>query len=359
MSEINDELVRDISAFNVPEIPDVQIADRDILSSSLQKSLRRAHYPCALIAAKGLVTDPQYFWRRLVTIAFEDFGLSDLALTAQVVEVAKNRTWRMRMGGELRVAAYFIRKLTLTPTDRRIDDLYMLAVAALKYSEVATSFQNASERAKRLVTHAMTLCRNCERAVPMRSFMAVIPATCDQEILSKADLTPAIATLCINGRKVSQCLLPVLLPAFLLDASGAQDQCVLKTQALSDTSYAGVLPAAIDGYTAAGRAILQDALRDSRPLSSILARTKGVSAAKAAAAILFCIEGGLLRNQLSDQLSDELNQLGHGCWSGLPLRLIPEALCLMREHLPIIDAHRQEFLAKRASLINSTKPQEQ
>src|ERR1019366_9123546 len=117
MSEINDELVRDIFTFNVPEISDVQIAERDILSSSLQKSLRRAHYPCALIAAKGLVTDPQYFWRRLVTIAFEDFGVSNLALTAQVVEAARNRAWRMRMGGELRVAAYFIRKLTLTPTD--------------------------------------------------------------------------------------------------------------------------------------------------------------------------------------------------------------------------------------------------
>ena len=169
MSEISDELSENISAFNEPEIPDVQIADRDILSSSLQKSLRRAHYPCALIAAKGLIADPQYFWRRLVTIAFEDFGLANLALTAMIVEAARNRIWRMRVGGEMRVAGYLIHRLTLIPSDRRIDDLYMLGVAASTSAELFKSIQNASGDIIDLVAQAMALSKTCERPVPMRA----------------------------------------------------------------------------------------------------------------------------------------------------------------------------------------------
>jgi hypothetical protein len=152
--------------------------------------------------------------------------------------------------------------------------------------------------------------------------------------------------------------LPVLLPAFLLDASSAEEHCVLKTQPLPELSHAGILPAAIDGYTAVGRAILLSVLHDSKRLSSLLARTNGTSATKAAATLLFCIEGGLLRNHLSDDLSEELGQLANGCWSGLPLRLVPDALSMMREHLPIIEAHRRAFLEWRASKFRSTKPQE-
>ena len=358
MSEIIDELSENISAFHVPEIPDVQIADRDILSSSLQKSLRRAHYPCALIAAKGLISDPQYFWRRLVTIAFEDFGVSNLALTAMIVEAARNRAWRMRMGGEMRVAGYLIHRLTLIPSDRRIDDLYMLGVAALTSAELFKLVQSASDDVIDLVAKAMTLSKTCERAVPMRSFKAVIPSACDQAIKRSDDIAPDIAALCINGRKISQCLLPVLLPALLQKAFSPTQFYQIKTLEFCSDSTAGILPAAIDGYTAAGRAILQLVVRDSKRLSSLLAYAKDISAAKAAAALLFCIDGGLLRNQLSDALSEELNRLGNGCWSGLPLRLMPEALSLMREHLPIIDAHRHEFLAKRANPFPSTKPQE-
>jgi replication-associated recombination protein RarA len=114
MTDIYDALSKTISSFSLPNCEDASVRDRDILSSSLQKSLRRADLSCAMSAAKGLITfDPNYLWRRLVAITFEDFGLSNLSLTAAIVAAARNRAWRQSVGGDLQVAAHFIQQLAL------------------------------------------------------------------------------------------------------------------------------------------------------------------------------------------------------------------------------------------------------
>ena len=345
MTENLQDLSQRIADFECPEIQDVGIGCQDILSSSLQKSLRRADFSCALVAAKGLIDrDPKYFWRRLVTIAFEDFGRSDLSLTADIVAAARNRNWREAAGGDFRVAAFLIEKLVHTPTDRRVDDLYMLAAAASRYAEYAGLLGSASPGLAGLVREAMAIARSCERPVPGRSFKAVIPKACDQAICSSGEITEELAGLCMDGRKVSQCLLPVLLPLLLREAGKAGAPYVLETEAFAGVSLGGVPLAALDGYTAIGRTILYAALRENRALSQMVARASWVSPLRAAAALLFCVEGGQLRNHLSDPVGEELEQLSLGCWSGLPRVVLPEALGRMREAIPLIDARREEFL---------------
>lgn len=359
MPDINSDLSKNISNFSAPAIVSTHIADRDILSSALQKSLRRAHLPCAITAANGLINvDPQYFWRRLATIAFEDFGLSDLVLTAQIVGAARNRSWRMRVGGDFAVAAYFLKKLTLTPTDRRVDDLYMLGVAAAKYDEYFAAIQGMTPNLARVALHAVQLSKTCERLVPGRGFRTVMASACDQAVIDATDTNLELANLCIAGRKVSQCLLPVLLPLLYRETINSPQLCQLECQDLTDHCNAGIPLAAIDGYTLAGRSILLAMLRNNKSLSSLLAHAKEISAPKAAATLLFCAEGGLLRNQLCDPQNKELSLIGRACWSGLPRRLVPEALSLMREQLPTINAKRFDFLEKRSTLSQSTQLKE-
>jgi hypothetical protein len=338
-------LSQQIAEFTCPEIPGTPIRYQDILSSSLQKSLRRAEYCCALTAAKGLIDrDAKYFWRRLVTIAFEDFGPSDLSLTAGIVAAARNRDWRGRTGGDFRVAAFLIEQLVRTPTDRRVDNLYMLAAAASRYGEYAELLESCSPGVARLVRDAMAMARTCERPVPGRSFKSVVPKACDQVIWSCADITQELAGLCVDGRKLCQCLLPVLLPLLLGEAGKDDGPYVLETEALGSPSLGGVLLAALDGYTAIGRSILYSVLQENRALSEIVARASWVSPLRAAAALLFAVEGGQLRNHLSDPLGQELEQLSQGCWSGLPGAVLTEAFARIREAIPLIDARRAEFL---------------
>ncbi|MBA2588397.1 MAG: hypothetical protein H0U98_07195 [Alphaproteobacteria bacterium] len=131
--QIHLQLTEDLADYSCPEVTPVDLS-RDILSSMLQKALRRADKTNALAAAHALIAnEPGLFWRRLVGIAFEDFGHSNLGLTGLIVSVAANRSVR-KAHGDLRLASYLIDQLTLTPKDRRVDDLYMLAVAHTKYA---------------------------------------------------------------------------------------------------------------------------------------------------------------------------------------------------------------------------------
>ena len=356
MADILQTLSKNISDFKTPDIEDTGVRQQDILSSSLQKSLRRAHPACAHTAAKGLIgIDPRYFWRRLVTIAFEDFGLSDLSLTAEIVAAARNRAWRKAAGGDLRVAAYLIERLGCTPSDRRVDDLYMLAAAASRYEEYSACTQSASGPVRRLVEQAIALSKTCERPVPQRSFKAVVAKACDEAIMASGE--PELAGLCIDGRKVSQCLLPVLLPALLQETwANHQHPYELRTEMLDDQPAGGVLLAALDGYTAIGRAILFALLRENKALSRLVGHATWISPVRAAAAILFCVEGGRLRNWLSDPLGEELGRVSLGCLSGLPRPLLPSAFDLMRELIPSINARRAAFL--RGCTIPHIPPQE-
>lgn len=343
------DLKENVAPSPSPAIPDLRAWRRDVLSSGLQKSLRRAQLPSALYAAAGLIaTDPQQFWRRLVGITIEDFGLSDLELTSHIVNAARNRAWRSSVGGDWPVASHFLSRLALTPADRRIDDVYMLGIAVTKFAGTTEEIERAPAHVRRLIENAAALTKTCERSVPRRSFRAVIPKACDAATLIDTNIASDLAMLCVKARRISQCLLPVLLPSLLQEVERANEQYVLRAQNLPAQPIFGILPVALDGYTSAGREIIATIIKDNKTLATLFARAQGISPAKSAAAILFGIEGGLLRVQLRDKLTVELEKLGQGVWSGLPRSLIPEAQQLMREHLPIIHERREDFISRWA-----------
>jgi hypothetical protein len=196
----------------------LDITDPFLATAVLQKSLRRADRKYALGAARALLgIDPARMWRRLVVVAFEDFGLSNLTLTAQIVAAASDKAWRKSAGGEELVMFYLLARLLECPRDRQTDELYMLAVKLSQVGNPETAIQQlgATERFTALLRQAVALVLQCEQVVAYRGVRSVLAKECDVALARMAIrgwVDHGLLEACMQGRRTSQCLLPVLLP---------------------------------------------------------------------------------------------------------------------------------------------------
>jgi hypothetical protein len=313
----------------------------DLASSQLQKALRRKLKKTALIAAKRLLSEnTEYFWRRFTGICFEDFGPSHLSLTRTVVAVARARNWRGQVG-DLKIASFLIAELMLTPADRRVDDLYMLAVAAREFPLYRSVVLEDAD-ARNLLQQAIQAVSDCERLVPSRYVRGLLPKKVDGWIDALDRLEPSLKALCQEGRKASACILPLVMALYLNKL--APSELILNTDELTTEVEGNIVLAAIDGYTAAGRQILTGLVSQPR-WKRLLRSVEGTSPQKALAMLLFAAEGGRLRSYLTDPIASELGRFAQACWSGLPPDQVPEAIALLTQSLPEINQRRRETLA--------------
>lgn len=122
-----DELTREIADYRTPECVPVP-ADRWIVSSLLQKAIRRGEAPLAERAALSfLKAQSTGLFRRLMVIACEDVGAADPDAVVKTLLAAEFPQWRERSGGNARVAAYLARMLAEAPKDRSAD--YLICAA--------------------------------------------------------------------------------------------------------------------------------------------------------------------------------------------------------------------------------------
>ena len=99
-------------------------ADPWVISSLLQKSIRRSETEIAQRAALTLVKlRGSAIWRRFMVIAFEDVGVGDIDAVAMVVAAGSDAALRKTCGGDLRLAAYLAGLLAEAPKDRSADYL--------------------------------------------------------------------------------------------------------------------------------------------------------------------------------------------------------------------------------------------
>jgi hypothetical protein len=98
LSQHRDRLSQDLKGFRLNPCKPMVLTDPFLATAALQKSLRRADGVYAHGAANALLEiDPMRLWRRLVVVVCEDFGLSDLALTAEIIAAASDKAWRKRV----------------------------------------------------------------------------------------------------------------------------------------------------------------------------------------------------------------------------------------------------------------------
>jgi hypothetical protein len=80
--------------------------------SLMQRAIRRGEQEVALRAAATLLRDsPDRLWRRCGITAFEDIGVADLDVVAEVTAALAGKTYRARLGGEWPVASAIVSRM--------------------------------------------------------------------------------------------------------------------------------------------------------------------------------------------------------------------------------------------------------
>lgn len=339
-----------VNEFGKLDYEPLPLSDPFLLTACLQKSLRRSDAPVAIGAALGLCRiDPARFWRRLVIVAFEDFGLVNTELTTQIVAAASDKGWRKKLASDEKIASYFVDRLLSLPRDRRVDELYMLAVAATRRGNGEEIAIRAKDRPSLMVAlgMAMKCVSECERSVPFREVWATIAHKSDNAL---ADMVSSGCTISFDyetlaqARRTSQCLLPVVLPiAEFASRMNCHPAKVVQNVA-PEVDQIGCVPSyALDGYTRIGRQALAILLDRNVCLARLLGKVPQKARVQALVNILFAVEGGISALEVSDEFYDALKHLSVGCWSGLSSFAFVEAANVMRVAIPDLNYLRREL----------------
>jgi len=105
-------------------ILDPIVADPWIVSSLLQKSIRRGETKIAQRAALTLLKfRGSAIWQRFLVIAFEDVGVGSIDAVTTVVAASSDAALRKSCGGDVHVAAHLAGLLADAPKDRSADYL--------------------------------------------------------------------------------------------------------------------------------------------------------------------------------------------------------------------------------------------
>src|ERR1700730_11938704 len=103
--------------------------DAEIISSLLQKSIRRGETSLAQFAARRLLAQRGAdVWRRLLVIDFEDVGIGAPDLLIEAVSIAADPNSRKRLGGNEASAVHLADLLAAAPKDRSSDYLICAAL---------------------------------------------------------------------------------------------------------------------------------------------------------------------------------------------------------------------------------------
>ncbi len=107
--------------------PEPLVGDKWLLSSAMQKAIRRGDVEMAERAASSLWhQDRMSFWRRLHVAALEDCGVASTDVVISVLTATASSAWRRKVG-DLRVGLYLVRLLCQSVKTRIADELVLQA----------------------------------------------------------------------------------------------------------------------------------------------------------------------------------------------------------------------------------------
>jgi hypothetical protein len=123
LGDARQRLAREIDTYSAPQWEPI-VADPWIVSSLLQKSIRRSEIEIAQRAALTLLKlRGSAIWRRFMVIAFEDVGIGSVDAVTVTVAAGSDAASRKACGGDLRVAVHLAGVLAQAPKDRSADHL--------------------------------------------------------------------------------------------------------------------------------------------------------------------------------------------------------------------------------------------
>lgn len=318
------------------------------LQSSFKRSLQHGHRDYALSAASFLLSEnPKLFWRRLVSIAIRDFGLSDLNLTGQIVAAAANKRWREHVGGDLTVCSGLVARIVQEPCDRRLSYLYWISK---NYSETGGCSERASECAP--LDDVIDLCtqviRKCERPEKSHFPPRIIPEACDGLLIhlsAWAQLPSESCAAFVQARRLVQNVLPVFLPIAFSATTPPRPSGEIIEHSLPQTREIGGMPSyAFDETSPIGRMALSILSEVNAPLRNILQQAWPDHHHKAVLqSALSWVEGRACRREANDKLYCQMKAVTARSRTSANPSALGEILVAVREAIPEINDIREEL----------------
>lgn len=356
LGSFRQELVKPLAAYRPPPLAPLPVSPWTAMSL-LQKAVRRGEKKWAVGAAATLLIDaPDKLWRRLGGIAAEDVGLADICATGAMVGMMSGKKMRASLGGEWAVAAWLTQLLCEARASRATDDLLMTV-------QLLPGLQGERERLADLSNHHLRLILLGTNSLHVRALaLLYLAGTAGKPVdhLASRRGEPALAfdvldelgtpltvlELAREGYRVSR--EPLWLLMGLLAAEPAGFGC----EAESDddrppATMAGPVPGwAVDSFTREGKLAISRFLHGASPFARWLqAHVERSQQRTVTARALFHVEGGLLRKRCRSALNDDLRAINERECLGLPSTLAGDALRLLRDDLPRLDAIRAEIMA--------------
>jgi MgsA AAA+ ATPase C terminal len=355
LASFRQELVRPLSAHTPLPLAPLPVTVW-IAASVMQKAIRRGEEAWALSAAATLlIENPDKLWRRLACIAAEDIGLADICAVGTMVAVMSGKRTRAELGGEWPVASWLVQRLAQARKSRATDDLLMTA-------QLLPSLEVERGRLSELNNHQLRLILLGTDSLHIRALaLLFLAGTAGKpvaylkprrgepalafDVLDELGTPFTVLELAREGYRVSReplWLLMALLAAELPDLGVAQH---IDDEIPADT-MAGPAPSwAIDSYTREGKAAISRFLNGVSPYCEWLqAHVQRSQQRTVTARALFHVEGGLLRRRCLSTLNDYLRANNERECTGLLAELAGEAMQLLQDDLPILNAIRAKIM---------------
>jgi hypothetical protein len=319
--------------------------------SLMQKAIRRRDQPIALRAAATLLRDsPDRLWRRCGVTAFEDIGVADLDVVAEVTAALAGKTYRARIGGEWPVAAAIVSKMARATKCRAADDL--LTAAEGHPGLEAARQQLWQMPATELIQLAIGTGPLPECAIAFWYVLGTNPRTCNMrerrgdlqlafDGMRQAGRPESIVTIATEAfRKLRD---PLCAAILLLQPMRSEERATIEDDPFVPETLIRDVPSwAYDVHTREGRAALQRFLQGTSETARwVRANVPTAKRIKYLGSVVFRIEGGLVRSRLRWPTGDSLRELvDQGC--GGRLGVATEILELMRGDLPALNESRAQ-----------------
>lgn len=350
-------LSRRLAEHNTPVLEDEPPnVDRWLAASALQKAVRRGKEGEALRCARLLVdVDPQRFWRRITVTAMEDIGVADMDAVADTVLTSRSKVWRDEHGGDWHVASYLVPRLCAAVKNRDTDDLGAVAVFHPDFRDARAELACATE------TSLCDVLADTTQPLARRSLAALYLSGTNEwsapelprrggdmhallDVYRHIGVPGYVCEIIEGGAKKERGALPVNLGLLWLQGAASPTRRIRDERA--DLTHLGevngVASEAYDMHTRAGKRALAYFSKACEPVREYLSRlVPDREIYGVVVGLVWHAESSLVDRRLIYEGSEEIFEMAkvaNVAAGEFPAERVPEALDLVRQHLP--DLHR-------------------
>lgn len=295
------------------EPPQPMHGDKWLLSSAMQKAIRRGDVEQATKAAYGLwCQDRQSFWRRLHVTSVEDVGVASSDTITKTLLATSSSIWRRKVG-DLHVALHLTKKLCDADKTRIADEVLIQAERASCHADLRNTLALSSDEqlVETILDPSKPVVERCLSIwylAGMRKFPSDwMPSRNGQpedaaELLRLLSVPTDLIEGCISVMGRTQWPLSIFTPIISQEAQ-AKGKATVHCERFDESPSVSGLPVyACDMFTRIGQASFRRLQKEVPALKPFTPRQIGIGT--------FYREGGMMNKTLTSPFYDEHRQAG-------------------------------------------------